>query len=199
MTRYHYVFDLGNLLFAFDYHRAWAKVAERTSLSAEEFAQRAVIDNKLAAYESGKIATDSFFEWLADHLGFQDGTEALQTIWTGIFDPFHRRLQLLRELARQSPVHVLSNTNDAHITYLETTYPEVFQHFTHRIYSYRVGVLKPRTEIYSALEKASGRPPEELVFFDDRPDNIASARARGWQGHCVRPGDALGAFLPLSS
>ncbi|MFP4165896.1 MAG: HAD family hydrolase [Opitutales bacterium] len=191
MAQQHYVFDLGNVLFAFDYHRAWRKVAAGSSLCEEELARRAGINDHLHAYERGHVATESFFEWMSEHLAFRDGARALQSIWTEIFEPLHERLHVMRELALHYPVHALSNTNDAHITYLETSYPEVFERFTHRIYSHRVGAMKPQAEIYEALETAAACSPGQLFFFDDRPDNIEAALARGWQGRCIQPDEFL--------
>jgi len=43
--------------------------------------------------------------------------------------------------------------------------------------------MKPEPEIYAELERFTGRPPAELLFFDDRPPNVAGAADRGWQAH----------------
>ena len=42
--------------------------------------------------------------------------------------------------------------------------------------------------IYQMLEQDCGVPPEQLLFADDRADNIAMATSRGWQTHhFIRP------------
>jgi 2-haloacid dehalogenase len=48
--------------------------------------------------------------------------------------------------------------------------------------SYLAGVMKPHADIYSAAERRFSLVPEATVFIDDRSDNIAAARARGWHG-----------------
>jgi putative hydrolase of the HAD superfamily len=55
--------------------------------------------------------------------------------------------------------------------------------FPVKIFSCEVGVAKPRSEAYAAVEDALGLPGEELIFFDDRPVNVAAARERSWSAH----------------
>jgi HAD superfamily hydrolase (TIGR01509 family) len=40
--------------------------------------------------------------------------------------------------------------------------------------------MKPDPAIYDAMEKMTGRKGADLVYLDDRPENIAAGAARGW-------------------
>ena len=42
-------------------------------------------------------------------------------------------------------------------------------------------VYKPDPAIYRICEERMKLPPERLLFFDDFPENVAGARALGWQ------------------
>ncbi|MGB3794874.1 MAG: HAD family phosphatase [Alteraurantiacibacter sp.] len=44
-------------------------------------------------------------------------------------------------------------------------------------------VAKPDTQIYQIAEQRFGLPPQQLFFIDDKAENIAAAKARGWHGH----------------
>lgn len=44
-------------------------------------------------------------------------------------------------------------------------------------------VIKPDPEIYQILERTSGLNADQLLFTDDRLENIEAAAARGWQTH----------------
>ncbi len=44
-------------------------------------------------------------------------------------------------------------------------------------------LAKPDPAIYALAEARFGLPPQSLFFIDDKPENIAAATARGWQGH----------------
>ena len=40
-----------------------------------------------------------------------------------------------------------------------------------------------------------GLPPQELLFFDDVPANVAAARAAGWQAEVFTDAEQAGADL----
>ena len=55
--------------------------------------------------------------------------------------------------------------------------------FCELVFSCDLAMMKPEAEIYAEVERRTARPPEELVFFDDRPPNVDGAALRGWQAH----------------
>lgn len=55
--------------------------------------------------------------------------------------------------------------------------------FPTKVFSCETGVAKPLSGSYAAVEDALGLPGEDLLFFDDRPINVAAARERGWSAH----------------
>jgi len=59
----------------------------------------------------------------------------------------------------------------------------------HRFASHRLGARKPDPRVYEHVERATGVNARGIVFFDDMPENIDAARARGWRGHRVDPAD----------
>jgi HAD superfamily hydrolase (TIGR01509 family) len=46
---------------------------------------------------------------------------------------------------------------------------------------HRHGAMKPEAKIYEALEEMSGKRGPEILYLDDRPENVAAGAARGWQ------------------
>lgn len=48
------------------------------------------------------------------------------------------------------------------------------------IYTHEEGVRKPDPRIYTIASERIGFPPSEIVFLDDRPENIDTARASGF-------------------
>ncbi|MGH9054806.1 MAG: HAD-IA family hydrolase [Acidimicrobiales bacterium] len=59
--------------------------------------------------------------------------------------------------------------------------------FTRRFFSCRIRSVKPEPAVYKAVLEALGAEPGEIFFFDDRPANVAGARAAGiraevWSG-----------------
>ncbi len=60
------------------------------------------------------------------------------------------------------------------------------------VFSADIGLAKPDPAIYAHADSVYGTRPEQVVFFDDRADNVAAARTHGWDAHVwVDPGTAL--------
>jgi putative hydrolase of the HAD superfamily len=81
---------------------------------------------------------------------------------------------------------ILSNMPGDFLAMARKTYP-VFSLPHAEIYSCETGLIKPEPAIYAALISALGCAPEEIIFFDDMPDNIKGGEAAGirsflWEG-----------------
>lgn len=92
-------------------------------------------------------------------------------------------IQLLRDLrAKGVPVFALTNFGVGTFDVAEKAYPFLTE-FDQRYISGHMKLSKPDPAIYAAVEADCGIPPDRLLFADDRADNIAAAKARGWQTH----------------
>lgn len=92
--------------------------------------------------------------------------------------PMPDSLALLEELRRTgaTKLYVLSNMSHATWEYLEPRH-DFWKGFDGLVISARIGMVKPEPGIYRHLLSTFGLAPEETVFFDDRADNVAGARA----------------------
>jgi len=99
-------------------------------------------------------------------------------------DPSVRLLRALRRAGH--PVFALSNFGIQTLEIAQRDYP-FLEEFDRRYISGEMGVIKPDAAIYQRLEDDCGLPPASLLFTDDRAENIAVARARGWQTHLFEP------------
>ena len=62
----------------------------------------------------------------------------------------------------------------------------------HLVFSADIGLAKPDPAIYAHADSVYGTDPAKVIFFDDRADNVAAARAHGWDAHVwVNPEAAL--------
>jgi putative hydrolase of the HAD superfamily len=52
----------------------------------------------------------------------------------------------------------------------------------HRVYSGRIGLVKPDREIYDHLARELGADAADVVFVDDRAENVEGARHAGMTG-----------------
>ncbi len=79
-------------------------------------------------------------------------------------------------------VFLLSNWEPESMELLEQLYPEFFGLFDGAVISGRVGLVKPDPAIYEYLLKTYDLEPEQTIFIDDQPENIAAAQALGIHG-----------------
>ncbi|MBT9384103.1 HAD-IA family hydrolase [Pseudooceanicola sp. CBS1P-1] len=94
-----------------------------------------------------------------------------------------RSVRLLRALrARGVPVYALTNFGIGTFAMAQEVY-DFLNEFDRAYVSGHMAVIKPDTRIYEMLEADSGLSGADLIFADDRADNIAAAAARGWQVH----------------
>ena len=81
---------------------------------------------------------------------------------------------------RGTPTYVFSNTNDLAISHIRRNFP-FYSSFDGYILSYEHGLMKPEAGIYEIVEQVTRRRDTEILYLDDRPENIAAGAARGWQ------------------
>jgi FMN phosphatase YigB (HAD superfamily) len=84
----------------------------------------------------------------------------------------------------------LSNTNSSHWQMmLDASGPNALplDRLTYRFASHLLGCRKPHEQIYRAVERETGAPPQSILFFDDLQENVDAARALGWHAHRIDP------------
>jgi glucose-1-phosphatase len=175
------VFDLGKVLVDFDYTIAVSRIAQRSALSPVEVEQFFFHSPLLVDYESGRLTREEFFEQARQATGFRGTMNEFGNFFADIFTEIPPMIELhagLRE--RGFKTFIFSNTNDLAIEHIRRNFP-FFQNFDGYIYSYEVGAMKPDAKIYEGLEKLAGRRGAEIVYLDDRPENVAGGAARSWR------------------
>lgn len=62
-------------------------------------------------------------------------------------------------------------------------------------YAAQIGFAKPDWRFYRSIESRTGFAPDELFLIDDRPDNVASAQACGWNAALWTGSERIGAMM----
>jgi len=175
------VFDLGKVLVDFDYSIAARKIAARCRKPLSEIAAVIAQSRFIIDYEAGKLTRREFFQHVQETTGFGGTLEEFGNFFADIFWPIPPMIELHAGLRqREFRTYIFSNTNDLAIEHIRRGFP-FFRNFDGYIYSYAVGALKPEAKIYAALEQLAGRRGAEIVYLDDRPENVAAGAARGWR------------------
>jgi FMN phosphatase YigB (HAD superfamily) len=176
------IFDLGKVLLDFDYEKLARNMQQHCAISAEELLSSALCVSGLQQrYESGLLTSQAFFEEVKRISGFQLGYEKFEPLFADIFTPIPGMIDLQRRLQiRGIPTYIFSNTNEIAVKHIRQTYP-FFANFTGYVYSYEQRSLKPDPRIYEAVEKLAKHNRADLLYLDDRAENIDQGKARGWQ------------------
>lgn len=96
--------------------------------------------------------------------------------------------------AKGVPLYCLTNFGDELWQGFAPAQP-IFDLFKDIIVSGVEKIAKPDPRIYAIAEARSGFSGSELFFTDDNADNVAAARARGWQAHLFTDAASLEAQL----
>ncbi|HEU6447802.1 MAG TPA: HAD family phosphatase [Verrucomicrobiae bacterium] len=175
------VFDLGKVLVDFDYSIGARKIAARSTKQLPDL--HGFIGNSeiLHRYETGLLSRRQFFDEMRNLTGFSGDLDEFVSYFANIFLEIPAMIQLHADLRRRGfKSFIFSNTNDIAIQHIRHNFP-FFANFDGYIFSYEVGAMKPLPKIYEAMEKMCGARGGEIIYIDDRPENIEAGASRGWK------------------
>lgn len=172
------LFDIGNVILAFDFMKAARKIEPFSRCSAEE--GLALVSALTDPLERGEITTDEFYDKASEMIGYEGERDFMKRSFEDIFEVNEPIVQLIEALHSNGvPLHLLSNTNGIHVPFFESTYP-VFDCFQGRIYSHEAGCMKPDPKIYEIAEKQLDLTPTETLYIDDLPANCEAGKEAGF-------------------
>lgn len=174
------VFDLGKVLLDFDYGIAARKIHSRSRLSAVRFLRLIDQSPLLFRYETGLLTTDEFFSEIRAASGLEANLHEFRELFGDIFTPIAPMIALHTQLRRQGvPAYIFSNTNELAVSHIRRRFP-FFADFDGWIFSYEHRSMKPDPKLYEVVERVSRRSGNELLYIDDRSENVVAGAARGW-------------------
>lgn len=95
--------------------------------------------------------------------------------------PVPGTVDLLHTLHAQGrPLYYLSNMPEPYAQHLEATH-HFLGLFRDGVFSARLQLCKPEPEIFAQAAQRFRVEPARTVFIDDMAENVAAARAAGWQ------------------
>ncbi|HLH56161.1 MAG TPA: HAD family phosphatase [Verrucomicrobiae bacterium] len=175
------VFDLGKVLVEFDYGIAGRKLAQRATMAAAELGRFLVHVPLIVRYETGLISSEEFYHEVRKASGYLGDMEEFASLFADIFTPIEPMIQLHAQLRRAGfRTYIFSNTNELAIRFIRKNF-EFFANFDDYILSYEHQSMKPDSRLYEVVEAKTAARGAEIVYVDDRPENIEAGAARGWR------------------
>lgn len=175
------VFDLGKVLVDFDWSIAARRMAVRCTMSPAELLRVFDYSPLVVQFELGTVSPEQFFAEAGRRIGFQGSFAEFGEIFADIFTEMTAMTALHAELRQRGvPTFIFSNTNELAVAHIRKQFP-FFAHFDGYVLSYEHGAMKPHAPLYEVVERMTGRGGTELLYIDDRLENVEAGRARGWQ------------------
>ncbi len=172
-------FDLGGVVL--NWRNSMRKLSELIGQDHETIEK--VFNRHVSDSNRGHMKSKDQWDLYKSSLGFSmKEHEDFASFWTSHFLPIKETHTFLRELVPQFQVGILSNIEHGvydgalqrgHIP--DLPYSVVIQ-------SCHVGLIKPEREIYELARERAGVAHHEILFTDDRSENVQAAIELGWKG-----------------
>lgn len=190
------LFDLGNVLLEVVQPRIFEHFQRLTDIPAAAIEQRF----KSAPFFRERFLVKEFTpSEIAEHVSEVLGqrlaeADVVAALNAELGAEIQTTAQMLPTLRRKTKVGCLSNTNSIHWDKLLSSY-SFMQNFDRRFASQIVGCAKPDKEIYERVAVNLGARPRELLFFDDKLENVEAAQRLGWHARVYTTHDQFMADL----
>jgi putative hydrolase of the HAD superfamily len=185
------VLDFGNVVAFFDHRLTTNRLAPYAGISADALHEYLFHSSLADDYETGRINTAEFLSRVRETCRLTCTAPYFFKSWADIFWPNRDLITLLPELNRSHRLLLASNTNELHTEQFCQQFGSALRHFDEMIFSHRVGAKKPDRAFYEHCERFARCAPEECLFVDDLPANVAGARACGWNAFVYSGVEAL--------
>ncbi|MEL6100310.1 MAG: HAD family phosphatase [Pseudomonadota bacterium] len=176
------IFDIGNVLIEWQPERFYDAVIgpEKRKQMFDAVDLHAMND----LVDQGHHFTDTIYAHAEEYPDWRAEIRMWHDRWIEMASPqIDHSLRLMKALqARGVPVFSLTNFGIQSYDYAATHYP-FLREFDRDFISGHMQVIKPDPRIYEMVEATSGLSGADLIFTDDRQDNIAAAQSRGWSTH----------------
>lgn len=174
--------DLGKVIIDYDQTIPLESLKKLSDLPLNEIKQILVEkDDTMLRFDRGELSRIDFYKTMCRHLGLDISRDEFEKLWNSLFlpDPLMSE-KLLLKLKRRYRLLMLSNTNEIHFEFIWENF-KIVHHIEDRLLSFELGCLKPNASIYRKAIDRAGVLPGEILFFDDKPENVEAARKAGIQ------------------
>lgn len=160
------VFDIGNVLVK----SSFKTIAENLGI---DYFER---DEQYFEFSKGKLTAIQYYNYVLQKYQLNISYSDFCTAWNSFYsEEVDGMYELIKELSKTNELYVLSNSNVLHGLYVQRRYSHLFNQFSQILYSFCLGCRKPESEIFEELLKATNAKGEDIIFIDDKKENIGAA------------------------
>lgn len=180
------IFDFGGVIYDIDFHAA-AEAFRKTGVEDfESLYSQFSQDNLFDLLETGKIPPETFRDEFRRRTALNISDKQIDDAWNALLIGFvEKRIQLLKKIAKQYNIFLLSNSNIIHYwkyraDFEELTGMKTFDRLFEKAYfSHNIGMRKPNREIFDFVLQEQKLDAEETLFIDDTSMHTKAAQSAG--------------------
>ncbi len=161
------------------------------TLSLNELWKKWLFSQNVRRFETGLSSPEEFSEAIIQEFNLPVTSETfLNEFVKWSTELFPGTIPLLKKLAESFHLASLSNTNPLHWK-IARTQMKLVDIFDYNFPSHETGFIKPDLKTFENVTNAVSCPPERILFFDDIPSNVESARRAGMSSFQVTGVDQI--------
>ena len=188
------LFDLGGVLYDINLKRtqdSLSLLAGRT-VDFTLTSQHKVFD----AFECGMISDKEFISSIRSAYDIDASDEEIENAWNALLIGLKKDSNsIIKQIKNYYTVSLLSNINSIHHQRIANECAELFGAFDNLFLSYQLGLRKPQREIFEYVLNHLNTSPENIAYFDDSPQHIATAQSMGITTHHITDTNPIGLAL----
>lgn len=185
------ILDVGGVIITENASLAREILAKKFGFDSIKF--REYVSKKLSDSYRGKLDYINFFNELVGEVGIRVTSEEMAKSWVDTRTQISRWIDVNKKLLEglNKKYITVSLTNSTKLNDSVQIRKDVYKLFKMNIISYDVGFRKPEKKIYEiALDKLEkfGVSPSEIVFIDNKEENIIPAKELGMNTILIEDG-----------
>jgi putative hydrolase of the HAD superfamily len=174
-------FDLGKVLVHFSFDQMLRQVGAASGIDVETVRTALFDGHLMREHESGRLSPHEFYEVFCKTTGTHADFDTLVAAVSDIFSLNWSIVPIVAQLHQAGHrLGALSNTSETHWRHCLGRYRMLTEFFPIHALSFRIGAVKPEPAIFRAAAELAGVRPEEIFFTDDIAENVAGAKAFGF-------------------
>jgi len=195
------IFDLGAVILNINYQNTIDEFNKLEVKNSINFYSKKIQTDLFNQIETGVISSNEFLKALQKETKNANITQVEQAWNAMLLDLPQERIQLIKKLKNSHAIYLLSNTNAIHIDAFKerlgnTKWLAFCELFDKMYLSHELGLRKPNVKIFEYVLKEQKLKAEEVLFIDDSPQHIASAKKLGIHCHHLLDDEDIISLFP---
>jgi len=176
------IFDLGRVLVNIDITKGlFALFDADFSQGVDNAVQQIMYNPVFKKFNQGSLTPEQFYEDIKKIFGIEISFKKFKVEWCKIFLVMPGMYELAERLSKNYRLGLLSDTDPIHWSFLKENYP-VLKFFANPVLSFQAKKTKPDIEIFQLAARSVDAVPENCIYIDDLPKNVAGAESIGMKG-----------------